>query len=162
MLILGGMLLFDGIVVKMSQSRAAPTRQIEDMRVRDMIVFGIAQGIAALPGVSRSGATESALIFLNTKPDEAFRISFIAGIPVTLGASAVTLLLSPDKISTAVDVMTVLGIVIAIAVALVASLILIKRLIRFAGTSHITTIVFVLAAIAIAGGLITIISGFQG
>jgi undecaprenyl-diphosphatase len=162
MLILGVLLLVDGLVVKLSQRRSAPTKTVETMGWKDLFCLGVAQGISVLPGVSRSGAAESTLLFLNTKPDEAFRIAFIAGIPVTLGASAVTLLFSPEKLATAVSAITVPGIFIAWAVAILVSIFLIQRLIKFAGSNRITTIVFVLAAIAIAAGIITIITGFKG
>ncbi len=52
----------------------------------DSIAMGIAQGIAIIPGISRSGLTISTLLALGIKKEEAFSFSFIASIPAILGA----------------------------------------------------------------------------
>lgn len=50
-------------------------------------VVGIAQGIAVLPGVSRSGMTLAAGLFMGLGAAEAFRFSFLVSIPAVLGAT---------------------------------------------------------------------------
>jgi undecaprenyl-diphosphatase len=54
--------------------------------VKDGLWMGLVQGIAVLPGISRSGSTISALFARGIKREEAFRFSFIASIPAVLGA----------------------------------------------------------------------------
>ena len=51
-------------------------------------IIGIAQGIAAIPGISRSGATISTALFLGIDPQSAARFSFVLSIPVIIGAFA--------------------------------------------------------------------------
>ena len=51
------------------------------------IFVGIAQGIAVLPGVSRSGMTIAASLFMGMGVSEAFRFSFMISIPAILGAN---------------------------------------------------------------------------
>ena len=51
------------------------------------IVVGIAQAIAIIPGISRSGSTISMCMYLGIPPKEAARFSFLLSIPVILGAS---------------------------------------------------------------------------
>jgi len=51
------------------------------------IAVGIAQAIAIIPGVSRSGSTISMCMYLGIPPKEAARFSFLLSIPVILGAS---------------------------------------------------------------------------
>ena len=51
------------------------------------IVVGIAQAIAIIPGISRSGSTISISMYLGIPPKEAARFSFLLSIPVILGAS---------------------------------------------------------------------------
>lgn len=51
------------------------------------LFVGLAQGLAVFPGVSRSGATIAAGLFLGLTVGEAFRFSFLASIPAILGAS---------------------------------------------------------------------------
>jgi undecaprenyl-diphosphatase len=49
-------------------------------------LLGIAQGVAVLPGISRSGTTIAAAMLLGMKPGEAFRFSFLLSLPAVLGA----------------------------------------------------------------------------
>ena len=65
------------------------------------IFVGIAQGIAVLPGVSRSGMTIAASLFMGMGVSEAFRFSFMISIPAILGANlleGLKLLKSPESI----------------------------------------------------------------
>ncbi len=56
------------------------------MNWRKAIIIGIAQGIALIPGVSRSGVTISTGLACGLHRDFAFRFSFLILIPTTLGA----------------------------------------------------------------------------
>ena len=51
------------------------------------VVVGLAQGIAVLPGVSRSGMTIMAGLLMGLGVSEAFRFSFLISVPAVLGAS---------------------------------------------------------------------------
>ncbi|NKE36517.1 undecaprenyl-diphosphate phosphatase [Natronococcus sp. JC468] len=57
----------------------------------DSIIVGSVQGVAILPGISRSGITTSALLFRSYEPPTAFRLSFLLSIPASLGAAALTM-----------------------------------------------------------------------
>lgn len=57
------------------------TRTVREMRLRDAILVGLAQVGALIPGVSRSGSTLTAALFLNFKREEAARFSFLLGLP---------------------------------------------------------------------------------
>ncbi|SMO80017.1 undecaprenyl-diphosphate phosphatase [Halorubrum cibi] len=58
----------------------------------DSLLVGAVQGVAILPGISRSGVTTSALLFRSYDPPAAFRLSFLLSIPASLGAAVLTLL----------------------------------------------------------------------
>jgi len=55
------------------------------------IGLGLAQTVALVPGVSRSGATITMGLFLGLKRDEAARFSFLMSVPVTSAAAALSL-----------------------------------------------------------------------
>ncbi|MES2106558.1 MAG: undecaprenyl-diphosphate phosphatase [Pseudomonadota bacterium] len=57
------------------------SRSMQEMRLRDALIVGLAQVGALIPGVSRSGSTLTAALFLNLKRDEAARFSFLLGLP---------------------------------------------------------------------------------
>ncbi len=69
---------------------------------------GIGQGLSVAPGISRSGATISAAIFLGVKPEEAAKFSFLIGIPAILIASAIETVqatsLNPDLLLFAIGI----------------------------------------------------------
>ena len=50
-------------------------------------LVGLAQGMAVLPGISRSGVTIGVALLLGVRGDEAFRFSFLASLPVIIAAA---------------------------------------------------------------------------
>jgi len=66
--------------------RSPTTRVMEDVRLRDALGIGLAQALALMPGVSRSGITITAARFLKLDRDSAARFSFLLLLPTTLGA----------------------------------------------------------------------------
>ncbi len=51
------------------------------------ILLGVAQGLAIIPGLSRSGLTTSIMLFKNFDGEEAFRVSFLMSIPASFAAA---------------------------------------------------------------------------
>lgn len=68
-----------------------PKKKTGSMSFRNAIGMGIAQSIAILPGVSRSGSTISAALMMGVKQEDAARFSFIMVIPAILGAAILEL-----------------------------------------------------------------------
>jgi len=69
-------------------SRLSPgTKGIGDISFRDSVILGLSQGLAAIPGISRSGITLATLLFLRYRVEDALRLSFLASIPANLGAT---------------------------------------------------------------------------
>lgn len=67
-------------------------RTFEDIRLRDAVVVGLAQVGALIPGVSRSGSTLTAALFMNLKREDAARYSFLLGLPAITAAGLKELL----------------------------------------------------------------------
>ena len=61
-------------------------RRSTDLRLRDAIVIGGAQALALFPGISRSGITIAAGLFLGLEREAAARFAFLMGIPIIAGA----------------------------------------------------------------------------
>lgn len=159
MIILGILLIVDWALIKYSHSRKTANKDVRTMKLTDMIFVGIAQGLSALPGISRSGATVSTMLFLDTKPEEAFRLSFFALLPASIGASLVTILFSQLQVAVVFNALTLPGLIVAVIVSTIISLILIRALIKYARTTRMATIVLILGIIAIFGGIIGILVG---
>ncbi|MEL9990039.1 MAG: undecaprenyl-diphosphate phosphatase [Thermoproteus sp.] len=160
MVVLGLVLISDGFLIRKARERYVPKRGLANLKMRDLVVIGIAQGLAAFPGVSRSGITVSAMLLLGLKPKEAFRLSFLALIPAALGASVLPLLVSKSKIASAISLATPQGIALAAVVATVVSLLLIDFLLKLASSGRAASLAFALGAIAIVGGILGTIAGY--
>jgi len=154
MVLLGLVLIGIGFYIRYSRTKPRLAVGLEEMKLKNYIMIGIAQGIAALPGVSRSGMTVSTMLLMGVKPEQAFRLSYLAYIPASLGAFFVTLLLSKSQVDTAIRVVEPTGILIAIATAALVGIVVISYLLKFAKTSRIYIIDFVLGAIALGVGII--------
>ncbi|MCU1605651.1 MAG: uppP [Modestobacter sp.] len=61
-------------------------RELPDLTVRHGLVYGLAQALALIPGVSRSGGTITAGRFLGYSREAAARYSFLLAIPAVLGS----------------------------------------------------------------------------
>lgn len=61
-----------------------------DITVKDAIIIGLAQSVALIPGISRSGATIVAAMLLGMKQESALRFSFLLYIPVSLGITVMS------------------------------------------------------------------------
>jgi undecaprenyl-diphosphatase len=59
----------------------------KELTMRNTFLMGIAQALAIIPGISRSGSTISAGLFQNIDGDKAARFSFLLAIPAILGAT---------------------------------------------------------------------------
>ncbi|BCS90653.1 MAG: undecaprenyl-diphosphatase [Candidatus Micrarchaeota archaeon] len=154
MIILGIVLILDGVLIHLSRSKAKHLIDLKDMNNKQFALIGFLQGIAALPGVSRSGITTSGLLLMNVKADEAFRLSFLDMIFATSGAVVLTVLAKKSYVIQSISAISPIGLLISILVATVISLLLIDSLIKFAKKKSIIYVVVILGLIAIVFGLI--------
>lgn len=86
--IIASALVVIGIVMLISE-RARKGRDLKNMNLIDALVIGIAQAIALIPGVSRSGITISAGLFRGLEREASARFSFLLSTPAILGATVV-------------------------------------------------------------------------
>ena len=118
------MLIVTGVVLLLT--RAVPGSDTKKtVSLPKALVIGVAQSLAILPGISRSGSTIAAALFLKTGREEAARLSFLAMIPAALGAAILT---AKDVASTesATLVASAIGIVVSAVVGYFALVILIR------------------------------------
>ncbi|MDQ3443787.1 MAG: undecaprenyl-diphosphatase UppP [Chloroflexota bacterium] len=90
--VIATMLIVVGLVMLAAERVGRRDLGASGMRWRDAAVIGVAQAIALIPGTSRSGATISAGLFRGLKRADAARFSFLAGMPLVLGAGIKSLL----------------------------------------------------------------------
>lgn len=112
---------------------------------KQALLVGIVQGIAVIPGVSRSGSTISAGLIAGVGKTEAFRYSMLLSIPAILGA----LLLKANELSSSgLELQSIVGMVIAAVVGYV-SIKLLKNML-LSGRFHL----FGFYCLAVGAGLV--------
>jgi undecaprenyl-diphosphatase len=82
--LIGSALIVGGLVLLAAEEVSKRDRDIEDVTARDGMWVGIAQTLALVPGVSRSGATISAGLFLGLDRTTAARFSFLLSVPAVV------------------------------------------------------------------------------
>ncbi|MGE0087057.1 MAG: undecaprenyl-diphosphate phosphatase [Desulfococcaceae bacterium] len=89
--LVGWTLIITGVLVWVTKYVKGPVHGIEDFSVRQALCIGFVQGIAILPGISRSGSTIAAGLFLGLDGKTAARYSFLMSIPAIAGAQILVL-----------------------------------------------------------------------
>ncbi|MCY7372416.1 MAG: undecaprenyl-diphosphate phosphatase [Spirochaetaceae bacterium] len=78
------MLVVFGLALGVVDARARNERPLDRLTLRDALVYGGAQALALVPGVSRSGGTTGAGLLLGYRREAAARYSFLLAIPAVL------------------------------------------------------------------------------
>ena len=81
------MLLLTGCILFLSDQYGGGKKSGRTATVRDVLMVGLAQGMATIPGLSRSGATISAGMALGFERGFAVRFSFLMSLPAVFGAT---------------------------------------------------------------------------
>lgn len=90
MIFIGFLLLVTAFLQHLAKKQTEnKLRDINNLQTKDSIITGIVQGMAVLPGLSRSGSTVATLLLLKIKDHDALKISFLMGLPIILGANVV-------------------------------------------------------------------------
>ncbi|MGD1993633.1 MAG: undecaprenyl-diphosphatase UppP [Anaerolineae bacterium] len=86
------LLLVTAGLLTTSERLSRQDRGLEDLRWADGLLIGIAQALAILPGISRSGATIATGILTGLRREAAARFSFLLATPIIVGAGLFKLL----------------------------------------------------------------------
>jgi undecaprenyl-diphosphatase len=84
--IIGTTLIVMGLVLGLADRTSRGDKTIARITLRDAVLMGLAQAMALIPGVSRSGATISMGRFLGYDREAATRFAFLLAIPAVVGA----------------------------------------------------------------------------
>jgi undecaprenyl-diphosphatase len=138
-----------GVVLGVADRLGKKTKSLDQLRIRDGLLFGFGQALALIPGVSRSGATISTGLFLGYNREAATRYAFLLAIPAVLASG----LYEATKIGNGVNVAWGQTIV-ATVIAFIIGYAVIAWLLRWVTTHSYTP--FVIYRIAL-GSLVLIL-----
>ena len=90
-------LIIFGLLLGLIDHYGKRVKTLDALGAKDGVAYGIAQALALIPGVSRSGATIATGRALGYKRDAALRYSFLLAIPAVLGSGTFELINSISK-----------------------------------------------------------------
>lgn len=145
LVLIGAALVVLGLVLFAAERVGQRVRGLDKVRTGDAVAVGLAQAAALVPGVSRSGATISAGLFLGLERPAAARFSFLLSVPAVVlsGVFQLYALVTGQ----AADGTGLVPLVVATALAFVSGAAAITFLLRFLTTR--STLVFVVYRIAL-------------
>ncbi len=126
-LLVGFMLLVTGTILKLLTIIPRGDKKIATMKVSDAVWIGLLQGLAIIPGISRSGSTIMAALWRGLDNETAVRYSFILSAPVIFGA---TLLEIKDLIMVGIEQHMLINYIIGGLMSFLAGVFAIKVFIR--------------------------------
>ncbi|QKJ19554.1 undecaprenyl-diphosphate phosphatase [Microbacterium hominis] len=116
--LVAGMLIFFGVLLGIADHVGAKRRRLQDITVGHGVIYGFAQALALIPGVSRSGGTITAGLFMGYERAAAARYAFLLAIPAVFGSGFYQLFKSWDQPGVFTLGETALATVVAFIVAL--------------------------------------------
>ena len=146
------LLIVMGLVLGLADKIGGNEKRIKQMNMRDAILMGVAQAMALVPGVSRSGATLSMGRFLGYEREAVTRYSFLLAIPAVVGAGIYQMKEIPNGDNMYGSGPTLVATVVSFVVGYAA----IAWLLKF--VSHHTLAPFVVYRVLLGGGVIALLA----
>jgi undecaprenyl-diphosphatase len=146
----GGALVLWSVVMVLAERLGRQDRGEKRLSMRDAVIIGLAQCIALIPGVSRSGATISTGLLLNLDRVTATRLSFFLSIPALTAAGLFEL---KDVAGSGIGAgPTIVGTLVSFVVAYAS----VAWLLRF--VAHHTIVAFVPYRVVLGGVLLVLLA----
>jgi len=148
-------LIIFGIILGVADHYGKKERTLEQLNQEHGVLYGLAQSLALIPGVSRSGATIAMGRYLGYTREAALRYSFLLAIPAVFGSGLYQL---KDAFGTNAvpNVYTLQQTLIATAVAFVVGYAVIAWLLKFVSTKSFRP--FIIYRIALGSVLLIMLS----
>lgn len=145
-----------GVLLFAADRLGMTVRRLEHLRSGDVIIIGLAQVLALVPGTSRSGITMTAGRLLGLERKEAARFSLLLSIPVILGAGA----LKGWDLYRAGDPQLTSDALLAAGMAFAAALVAITAMMAWLRRATFTP--FVVYRVGLGGFMLAVIYGWAG
>ncbi len=139
-------LLFTSLILFLSERARPGSRKLTGIRAVDALIIGTLQGLAIIPGVSRSGSTIAAGLFAGLDRDTAARFSFLLAIPAILAAAVLNL-----KDFAAMPVELVMPSIVGFVIAMISGYAAIWMLMRIIRTSKLYVFVIYTLIVGVIG-----------
>ena len=152
-LIVGILLIFNaGILMASRKFGLFPASKDGKLNLKSALIIGLVQGLAVLPGISRSGSTITAALLMGIDKKDCAKISFLLSIPVIVGA----VILHLKDLSSFSSQNLLIFLLAAIVAAIVGylSLVLLNKLLQKANFHYFAPYCLVVGIIAVVCGIV--------
>ena len=153
MIVMGCLFLLTTILTRLRTRMSGGLDEVREVSLIDAVLAGFAQGLSALPGISRSGVTIFALILLGHSSRDSLRLSFLMGIPATIGGIVYSYAAMPILIESRILILTISSIT-----AVITSLFTISSLLKLSERLKTYLFTLILAMITIAVGVLGMVA----
>ncbi|WP_251344420.1 undecaprenyl-diphosphate phosphatase [Haloplanus halophilus] len=147
-IVIGVLLLLTGVFQRLSTTVEDTSQKTPTLW--DAVLVGIAQGLAILPGISRSGSTTGVLLLRGYEAPTSFRLSFLLSIPAALGGGFLA------AFDTGLASLTLVSGTIALVTAAVVGYLTIDALMRVVNRVSFWAVCLGLGGLAILGGILLV------
>lgn len=143
---IGVLLVFTGVFQRLSADLELGERATPGLL--DAVLVGVAQGLAILPGISRSGSTAGVLLLRGHEGPTSFRLSFLLSIPAAVGGGVLA------AVDTGLGGVTATSAIAALLTAAVVGYVTIDGLMRIVHRIAFWGVCIGLGILAILGGVV--------
>jgi len=154
--LLGPGFLFTGAALLISQKMADGNKGLEELKTSDSLLIGLAQSIALLPAVSRSGMTITSSLILGLQRSFAADFSFLMSIPPILGGAlldAIDIMKDPSVSFESISLVNFLAGMVAAGITGFIAIKLMMNVIKNMKLKYFAYYVFTLGTLIIIGQL---------
>ena len=148
-------LIIFGVILGIADKYGKCSRELSNLNVRDGLLYGFAQSLALVPGVSRSGATIAMGRFLGYSRTAALRYSFLLAMPAVFGSGFYELKGAIEQGSDTAT-FTIAETLIATGIAFVIGYAVIAWLLKFVSTKSFAP--FIIYRIALGSLLLVLLA----
>ncbi len=128
-----------GFLLWLSEKKGTKVRTDKEMTLKDAIIIGCAQAFALIPGVSRSGSTMTAGLFLGINRSSAALFSFLLSAPIIFGAGIYKM---PEVLSKGLDQSEIIFYLTGFASSALSGYFVIAFLMRFVRTNSLAVFAY--------------------
>jgi undecaprenyl-diphosphatase len=154
--LIASVLIIFGVILGIADRYGKTDKSLKDLSISHGILYGLAQAMALVPGVSRSGATIAIGRLLGYNREAALRYSFLLAIPAVFGSGLFQLEKAISEKS-AEPVFSLTETLVATVVAFVVGYLVIAWLIKFITTKSFMP--FIIYRIALGGLVMALLAG---
>jgi undecaprenyl-diphosphatase len=155
-LIIGVFLIATGIFILVSKRKTA-TKSLYEMKNWEMLVVGLAQGLAIIPGISRSGSTIGTMLIEGVNEEESLRGSFLLSIPAVIGGNILIIIIDIIRDETSFEGIPWYGMLLGVVVSAIVGFVTIDLFLRLAKKVNFGWFCITIGALALIITIIVII-----